>query len=318
MLSRVADSLYWMNRYLERAEHTARLVEVNLGLSLDLSTASTDLGWARAARSLGMSDIEEQDPVELAQALAFDPASSSSIIGAIVTARENARQVREQISSEMWEQVNRVFHQVKRYSFDELEDIDPRDFAGSVIAGIHLFQGITDSTMTHGDGWQFLQAGRYMERALNTATLLRSHFLEFGFDEEGKINPADHLHWIALLKSCTAFEAYCKVYTADLQADSIGEFLLLNAEFPHSLHFCADRLHAALEALPEGSWTRKSGKVTRLSGRLRANLGFSQIEEVLEAGVQSYLGAVTEQCAQIHKAIYQVFINYAIEAAVEV
>lgn len=317
MLSRTADSLYWTNRYLERAEHTARVVGVNLGLSLDLSSETGDLGWGRAAQSLGLT-VEEPDPVSLAQLLAFDPGSSASIVSCLIGARENARQIREQISSEMWEQLNRVFHEVKRAGYDDLQEANPLEFLESVIEGIHLFQGITDSTMTHGEGWRFLQVGRYMERALNTSTLLKQHFREFQWDEEGRIHPKDHLHWITLLRCCTAFEAYCKVYTADLKADRIAEFLLLSGEFPHSLRFSLDRLHVALEALPEGAWTKKTGKVTRLSGRLRANLGFSQIEEILASGLDQSLESISEQCAQIHSAIFQIFINYPIEAAVEV
>lgn len=317
MLSRVADSLYWTNRYLERAEHTARVVGVNLGLSLDLSSETGDLGWGRAARSLGITDAET-DPVSLGQLLAFDTGSSESIVSCLIAARENARQIREQISSEMWEQLNRVFHEVKRVGYDDLEESNPREFLESVIEGIHLFQGITDSTMTHGEGWRFLQVGRYIERAMNLATLLKEHFHEFQWDKDGRIHAKDHLHWIALLRCCTAFEAYCKVYTADLRADRIAEFLLLSGEFPHSLRFSVDRLHTALEALPEGAWTKKTGKVTRLSGRLRANLGFSQIEEILDSGLDHSLEGITEQCAQIHSAIFQIYVNYPIEAAVEV
>lgn len=317
MLSRVADSLYWTNRYLERAEHTARVIAVNLDLSLDLSSSGEDLGWARAARNLGVS-FKDSDPASLAQLLAYDASSRSSIVGCLITARENARQVREQISSEMWEQLNRVFHQMKRVGYDDLQEVNHADFLDSVIAGIHLFQGVTDSTMAHGEGWQFLQAGLYIERMFHTTTLLAAHFAEFPADAEGGVNPKHHLHWVALLRCCAAFEAYCKEYTANMRTDRIGEFLLLNAQFPHSLRFCADRLHDALDALPEGPWGRKSGQVTRLSGRLKATLAYSQIEEITATGIDAWLRNITTLCAQIHSAIYQVFVNYSIEAAVEV
>ncbi|HUQ93374.1 MAG TPA: alpha-E domain-containing protein [Bryobacteraceae bacterium] len=316
MLSRVADSLYWMSRYLERAEHTARLINVNLNVELDISTDSLDHGWTRAARSLGMRTRE--DARTLAQMLVFDPGSRHSIVSSIITARENARQVREQISSEMWEQLNRLFHEVKRVEYHDLEEASPSEFLRAVISGIHLFQGVTNSTMTHGEGWRFIDVGRYMERAVTIAILLEEHFREFSVAEDGSIDPKDHLYWIALLRSCTAFEAYCKVYTADLRADRIAEFLLLNPEFPHSMRFSVDRVHAGLEALPEGAWTKKSGRVTRLSGRLKATLGFSQIEEVMAGGMYEYLRAITAQASQIHSSIYQIYINYPIEAALEV
>ncbi|MCS7026218.1 MAG: alpha-E domain-containing protein [Bryobacteraceae bacterium] len=317
MLSRVADSLYWMSRYLERAEHTARLITVNLDLTLDLSHASVDQGWARAALSLGLTPPSPADAAALAQTLVFDPSSgSSSIVACIMTARENARQVREQISSEMWEQLNRLFHELKRASLTDLASTDPIEFLAKVIEGMHLFHGVTDSTMAHGEAWRFIQVGRYMERAVDIATLLRAHFHELGA-RDSSIDPRDHLHWIALLKSCTAFEAYCKVYTADPKPDRIAEFLLLNPEFPHSVRYAVDRLHNGLEALPDMAWTKKSSRLTRLSGRLKAALSFSQIEEIMQSGMREYLDSIQEQCGQIHAALYQIYIHYPIESAVE-
>src|SRR5579862_3572676 len=153
MLSRVADSLFWMSRYLERGEHTARVLNVQLYLMLERGAGSDERHWDRVRKSLGL------DAGKTAQEFA------SSIVTSVVAARENARQVREQISSEMWEQVNRLFHAVKD-SEPEQREGDARDFLRSIQDGVHLFQGITDSTMTHGDGWQFIQAGRYLERAI--------------------------------------------------------------------------------------------------------------------------------------------------------
>jgi uncharacterized alpha-E superfamily protein len=318
MLSRVADSLYWMSRYLERAEHTARVITVSLNLSLDISDASVDEGWVRAASNLGMPPVNAgADATALAKSLVFSAASRSSIVACIMTARENARQVREQISSEMWGHLNRLFHEVRRASVDDSIGTEPLEFLDTVIAGIHLFQGITDSTMAHGEGWQFIQSGRFAERALGLSTLLRAHFNEFPSSDDGVVDPRDHLHWVALLKSCTAFEAYCKVYTAHLRSDKIAEFLLLNPEFPHSMRFSVDMLHHGLESLPETRWTKKSNRLTRLSGRLKAALSFSQIDEVIAGGMNQYLDNITLQCGQIHAALYQVYIHYPIESAVE-
>lgn len=318
MLSRVADSLYWMGRYLERAEHTARVITVSLNLSLDLTDASLDEGWTRAASNLGVPPPDDStDATSLADALVFSAASRTSIVSFIMTAREDARQVREQISSEMWGQLNRLFHEVRRASVEDLMSSEPLEFLEAVISGIHLFHGITDSTMAHGEGWQFIQAGRFAERTVSLSTLLRAHFTEFPSADDGAVDPKDHLHWIALLKSCTAFEAYCKVYTADLRSNHIAEFLLLNPEFPHSMRFSVDMLHQGLESLPETRWTKKSNRLTRLSGRLKAALSFSQIEEVMASGVREYLDNITVQCAQVHSALYQVYIHYPIESAVE-
>ena len=162
MLSRVADSLYWMSRYLERAEHTARVLGTQLNLMLEQGPKSSDRRWLRVLASLGHTGpfADDSDPFALAQAHAL-----RQITGGIGFARENARQVREQISSEMWEQLNRLFHEVKRLESAGLWKSQPLDFLAVILESSHLVQGVTDSTMNHGEGWQFIQVGRFIERA---------------------------------------------------------------------------------------------------------------------------------------------------------
>jgi uncharacterized alpha-E superfamily protein len=311
MLSRVADSLYWMSRYLERAEHTARVINVQLNLMLEHGADSDDRVWTRTLRSLG---IEPTEPV-LAQTvdhlLIRDTSSSSSIVACIVAARENARQVREQISSEMWEQLNRLFHEVKKAP--PAETGDTRDFLAAIKEGTHLFQGITDSTMTHGEGWQFIQVGRFLERSVLVSALVSVHFREF--EHSSHATAAEYLEWIGLLRSCTAFEAYCKAYTADLQPLRIAEFLVLHPNFPHSIRFSADALETALDQIGTEVSERRSSRVGRIAGRLRATLGFGQIDEIMSGGLYAYLDNVRRQCTQVHSALYQTYITYSIEAA---
>src|SRR6266478_1565083 len=167
MLSRVADNLYWMSRYLERAEHAARLLDVNLNLMLDESAASADRRWRRVLAALGNPPnlAWSGDAYQVAQILTFDPGSRSSITSCITAARENARQVREEISTDQWQRLNHLFHQVTRRKPNETDDVLPSDFLLAVIEGVHLFQGVTDSTMSHGQGWHFIRVGRYIERA---------------------------------------------------------------------------------------------------------------------------------------------------------
>ncbi len=318
MLSRVADSLYWMARYLERAEHTARLVDVHLNLMLDQSPITADRRWGRVLASLG-SPLPAGDSASAythVQAMVFDAATRSSIVSCIMHARENLRQVREQISSEMWEQLNRMFHAVKRVQYEEMHDAHPVEFLAAIKEGTHLFQGVTDSTMTHGEGWQFIQIGRALERARCVATLLDVHFNEFYVPHDRHQEAADHLEWIGLLRSCTAFEAYCKAYTADLSPERIVEFLLLNSEFPHSVRFSVDMLQAALNALPEATASKKAGRVSRLAGRLRASLSFTPVDEIMLGGIHGYLDGIQRQCGQIHASAYQGYIDYPIDTAV--
>ncbi|HUS05124.1 MAG TPA: alpha-E domain-containing protein [Bryobacteraceae bacterium] len=319
MLSRVADSLYWTSRYLERAEHSARLIDVHLNMMIDQSFLSSDQRWRQVAASLGtpLADDSTLDAHSIARALTFDPTNRSSIVSCITAARENARQVREQISSEMWHQLNRLFHQVRRPGTEEAWSSQPLEFLYAVREGAHLFQGLTDSTMSHGEGWHFIQVGRFLERANATATLLDVHFSEHSLNPDELAGHLEYIEWIALLKSCTAFEAYCKVYTAELRPVRIAEFLMLNPEFPHSLRFAADMLHTALDAVAEASPTRKAGRVEKLTGKMRASLSFSHIEEILSGGIHPYLTNIQRQCSQMHSAVNQVYITYPIQSALE-
>lgn len=316
MLSRVADSLYWMSRYLERAEHIARVLEIHLAQTLEGITGEESARWRRTISSLGMVYTEGSSEAELVHWLCFDHNHAASIVNCISLARDNARQVREQISSEMWEQINRLFHNVRgnAHRQDLLAGLE--EFLVQVKEGAHLFQGITDSTMNHGEGWQFIQVGRFLERAQSVSTFLEVR-LRDGWQAESSDDYEAHAEWIALLKSVTAFEAYCKVHTADVRPDRIAEFLLLNPEFPHSVRFAVCRLEEAVDNLPEAATRKGSGRAARLAGKLSAKLSYAQIEEIQEDGIQDFLADVRLQCNQIHEVLHQVFIDYPIALAIE-
>lgn len=323
MLSRVADSLYWMSRYLERAEHTARVLHVHLNLVLEQPPEINAGRWPLVYGVLGMArDPEsERSTHRMTRHLCFDAAERSSIAGSITAARFNARQVREQISSEMWEQLNRLYHDIRNVQYGEQPDVDPHEFLTSVTDGSAFFQGITDSTMSHGEGWQFIQLGRYIERAQRLAKMLDVHYRHYwpahnATDTEP--SPNDYPEWIGLLQCATAFEAYCKVHTPIIYPRHVADFLMLSDNFPHSLRFSVERMHLALSAISEVSPSRRGSKVVRLAGRLKSMLGFSQIDEILAPGLGVTIEDLGRQCVQIHDGIYQAFLTYPIEAALEV
>jgi len=325
MLSRVADSLYWMSRYLERAEHTTRLLDVNLNLMLDEPANVADRRWQRVLQALGAPrDIQfEGDAIALTRRLTFDSANRASVLGCIISARENARHVREQISTEMWQRLNSLYLQVTRPEMQSdmhaeallQQNEGPTEFLNQVMEGVHQFQGVTDSTMSHGEGWQFIQVGRFMERASATATLLEAYQPELWAKTDALPDSNEYLEWMGLLRSATAFEAYCKVYTADLSPDWILEFLLLDADFPHSLRFSIDAMQQALEVIQDLSGGTRGDKLTRISGRLRATLSYSSVEEIMSGDVVTYLRDIQRQCREIHNAIYELYVDYSIQAA---
>jgi len=316
MLSRVADSLYWMSRYLERAEHTARLIEVDLQLRLDQSPESGAGRWLRllnALQTLGPED-PKIDAASITHLLTLERTNPSSILSCVSAARENLRQVREQCSTEMWEQLNRLYLQVSNTSKAESWLLNSHIFFRAVLEGAHLFQGVTDSTMSHGEGWQYIQLGRYVERTDTLARLIGTHFGSLTQPPDQAVESEEYLEWVGLLRSCAAFEAYCKTYTAEMRPLRVAEFLLLNPEFPHSVRFSVDLVHASLARIGEMT-ERKAEQPVRLAGRLQATLNFSQIEEILASGAGAYVDSVRWQCAQAHTAIHQVYFDYSVESA---
>jgi uncharacterized alpha-E superfamily protein len=319
MLSRVADSLYWMSRYLERAEHTARVVSVNLNLTLDRTPVDAARHWGRLLTSLRMPppDPGAGNVAIAATGTVLDLANKESIAASIGAARENARQVREQISSEMWQQINRLYLSVRRDVPDPGWTSQTHEFLSSTIEGIHLFQGITNATMTHGEGWHFIELGRYIERASATAGLLDAHYRDLPQGSAQPVRVGDFVEWVGLLRSCCAFEAYCRQYTADLRAERIAEFIILSAQFPRSVRYAARHIQLSLQAIAQSTGLG-AGRAQRLAGRLLASLDYGQVDEILNDNFPAYLESIVRQANQINAAIQTQYVHYPVDQALAV
>lgn len=316
MLSRVADCLYWMSRYLERAEHTARLIDVDLQLGLDQSPLAGSERWRRVFEALQVPEflIGTLNSVSVAHTLTLNRSNPSSIFCCVAAARDNLRHVREQCSSEMWENLNRLYLQTIDIPQTETSVLQSAEFFQSVQEGGYLFQGITDSTMTHGEGWHYMQLGRFVERMETVAALVGTHFKRLSQPPDQSVDGAEYLEWVGLLKSCDAFEAYCKAYSAELRPQRVAEFLLLTLEFPHSLRFSAEKIHTALRLA--GDLTKRNEELpVRLAGRLRATLSLTPIEEIMAEGVHGYLNTVRRQCGEVHGAVHQIYFDYPVESS---
>jgi uncharacterized alpha-E superfamily protein len=313
MLSRVADNLYWMSRYLERAEHTARLLAVKLESMLEQSKEESETSWRRVVTALTGEAPEPTaatDPFEITHALALDRFNNSSLISSLRLARENARHVREQISTEMWAHLNRLYLRVAPMTMPDVWGGEsPSAFFRDTVEQLQMLEGVTNSTMRHGESWRFIQLGRYIERAQLVSRLLDLHF-----DAVPGARPMpQYPDWIVLLKSCTAFEAYCKVYTANIQRDRIAEFLLFDAEFPHSVRFSVDRLTQSLAQIALAAPPARRAACERLAGRLKASVDFGQIDELIGGTIDTFLANIATQCEQIHDAVYDAYIAYDAE-----
>jgi len=311
MLSRVADSLYWMSRYIERAEHTCRLTEVNLKQMLDESPEVSERRWERVVNSL-RTDLPSKGDREawtVATWMMFDLKNPDSIASCVAIARENARQVRDAISTEMWEAINRLHLYVKKALTDPVTRRDPHEFLRHIKHEIHVVHGIADSTVMHGEGWNFLQAGRSVERAAATSALLYEHIQDFLAEDMG--NGAEgFLHWVAVLRSCTAFEAYTKTYTAEVRPARVLEFLLLSPYFPRSVRYCVTTFRTSIESIEREHGTQRGAKVLRAARKLESLLDFLSIEDLMDETLRARLTEIEALCGDIHESLEQAYLFY--------
>jgi uncharacterized alpha-E superfamily protein len=338
MLSRVADNLYWMSRYIERAQHTARLLDATLGLMLDQSPELARERWQRTLHSLGQHktlDAADWDMHSVAHRLTFDASESTSIFSCVRSARENARQVREEISGEMWECLNRLYLRVRSarppLSADGTERSEstftfwrqPHEFFAGVQRSAFEFDGATNATMRHSEGWLFIQAGRGLEQAAKTASLLDANFCR----DEANMQTAGNegsLKWSDLLRSCAALEPYCRAHSPRLVPERIEYFLMLDNEFPRSVRAsvrcvdesladiarCTGKVSSAAPSFDDGASHRR---LQRLSGQLRAQLDHSSLEDIIDNGLPEFLKNTQEQFVRIHYGIYAAYIGYMAE-----
>lgn len=293
MLSRVADSLYWMSRYVERAENVARIFDVNLQLMLDLPSkqaAQLQKNWGPILACLGdekafAKRYKKPDIDQVADFLVFDRANPDSIAGSLCAARENARTVREEITEEMWEQLNRAYLWITSKGARQSFDRSHYEFFQRVQKTLQLFQGITDTVMQRGEGWEFIQIGKYLERADKTSRMLDEEFHLLGPTARGS---ADGLvQWLTVLRCCNARQTYQQLYESVVHRDKVVQLLLLDDSFPRSIRFCVYHVDQALRRMSGIRPGHFSNLAERLSGQLFAEMCFSTVEDYQAVGLHA-------------------------------
>jgi uncharacterized alpha-E superfamily protein len=318
MLSRVADSCFWLSRYLERAESNARILDVNIQLILDFENQAPYLvqrHWQPVLATLEDQELFDKLYPEVTsdavlEFVTFEKKNPHAIVTAIANARENARTVREQISSEMWEQINRIHLYLRdsqaRMDFNE----SPIDFYRRLVDQFHAFQGTTDATMIHGEGWDFLQLGKYLERADSTSRVLdiKYHILLPSGEKVG--GHVDITQWMAVLRSCSGLEAYLKTYVGKVAGWQVAEFLTLHDDFPRSIRFCVDQLDSALHRISDCEREHFSNEAERLCGALRSSLDYTTIGAVFQDGLHQFLDQTQLRLIQIADAITQTYCQW--------
>ncbi|UZQ54977.1 alpha-E domain-containing protein [Trichothermofontia sichuanensis B231] len=310
MLSRVADSIYWMNRYVERAENIARFVDVNLHLLLESPTGMAQQ-WQPLVLTTGDLEFFEEHYGEanadnVIQFLTFDEDYPNSIVSCLRSARENARSVREVISSEMWEQLNQFYLMVREAAPGQpLSAL--HDFFTEVKLSSHLFAGVMDATLSHNEGWHFGQIGRLLERADKTARILDVKYFILLPSVQDVGTMMDEVQWIALLKSASAFEMYRKRRKHRITPIGVVEFLVLDREFPRAMRFCllqAERSLHQITGTPAGTW---SNPAERALGRLRSELDYITAEEIIQTGLHEFLDSLQLQMNEVGQQIFETF-----------
>ncbi len=323
MLSRVAHSLYWMSRYIERAENLARLLDVNLQLLLDFqgfTQEGVEQHWDSILLASGDEEQFEKhykstDSRSVTEFFAFDLRNPNSILSSVYAARENARMIRDQISLEMWETINELYLYLHARTSEEIWTTGAAEFFNNIKRSAHLFQGLTAATYSRNEGWEFIEFGRYLERADKTTRILDVKYhilLPSATDVGGAIDTAQ---WQAVLRSASALEAYRRFYVREILPWKVAEFLIFSDSFPRSLHFCVAEIDSYLRRILGETGARPRTEAARLSRRLLADLQSLNIADVLqEHGLHEFLGEAQKTLDQIGEEVVQTTMFYPAES----
>ncbi len=314
MLSRVANELYWTGRHIERAENTARLLDVTYRTSLlPYRVDEPGMGWATPWAvpliATGVATpFDAKYPVRSAENvlrfMAFDDANPSSILRSLRSARESARKVRGAITSEMYEDINAAWLEMRTYDYDRVQRIGVQQFCDWVKMRSHLFRGITFGTMLRGEAYHFLRLGTHLERADNTARILdtKYHLLLPSVEDVG--GAVDYYQWQSLLTSVSGFEAYRKIYSDVITPRRVAELLILRRDMPRSLHACLGLINETLERLcDERNW-----ELERMCGELHARLEFGKTDDIMRVGLHEYLIDFLERISALDGEITRRFL----------
>jgi uncharacterized alpha-E superfamily protein len=315
MLSRVANTLYWMVRYVERADNLARLIDVNQQLLLDserLDSARLRGFWQPIILSTGEEEVfntlyDKAGSAEVIRFLTDDRRNPNSITSCIVLARENARTVRDQLSDELWEELNALYLFTRSEEADALIASDPPRYYQNVRRSAETFLGIAASTISRDEAWEFMDLGRHLERADKTTRFLDVANYLPGGAEGVEAASQGILHWSAILRSCGALGAY-RAFNREISARGVVEFLVFSNEFPRSVRFCIENTDISLHRIsgtPRGTF---SNDAERETGRLLADLNFGSADDAFGDGLHRFLDSLQERFNRIGDAIFESYV----------
>ena len=320
MLSRVANAIYWMCRYIERAENVARFISVNLNLLLDMPSEKGK-HWEPLVMITGDQEAFESAYPDYVQEavirfLTFDRQYPNAILSCLAAARENGRSIREIISSEMWEHLNNFYLELAEAKSPAMAMEDPHRFFKIIQMRSHLFTGLMDSTMSHGEAWNFGRIGMMLERADKTSRILDVKYFMLLPRADLINSPIDNIQWTAVLKSASAFEMFRKELH-HITPRNVANFLIFDSQFPRSMRHCITRAQVCLHRISGSSPNAAHNDAEKRLGRIKADLDYTDIDEVIDHGMHEYLDGVQTRLNQVDAAIGATFFNLRplIEAA---
>jgi uncharacterized alpha-E superfamily protein len=316
VLARDADSTYWMARYVERAEHIARLLQVNGEVLIDVGDLSAALLHRHWESILHIMHVDENPPGDgtlpdrIARFMTFDETNPNSLIRCLTRARENARGIREVISEQMWEHLNMLYWSIHSDEMATSFAEAPDQLYDQIISGSMLFQGLTDQTLGHDQRWFFAQLGKYFERISVTCRILRSKYDILREAETTADTPLWNVHWTAVLRSCGAMETFLRSYLGDLDPLHVAQFLILEDDLPRSVRYCVHEAHKSIAAIRALVRPKQVEPTERILGRLDAQLEYAEASEMEGDKLPRYLGGILDNIAEAALSIQRSFFMH--------
>lgn len=318
MLSRVAENLYWISRYVERAENVSRLLDVGFHLELDatgLNGATDEPGPIESVLTIlacreafeRSHGTKERDRDDVLRFLTFDRQNNHSIIAMLGRARENARGSQETLSGEAWSHLNKLYLYLGSSRARKRFAASPPRFYDTIKRACILFDGLVDATLPRTEVFHFLQLGRYLERVNQVSRILNVKL--FGLREPGPVEERGLklVHWSSLLRSCSAYEAYLREHHDRIDPEGVVRYLVLNSDFPRAMRFCVARCCESLREIAGGDGEEYGTEAERQLGRLDSELRYMDVEEIIGEGLSLFLTDVQDSCDRIGDEIHQAY-----------
>lgn len=322
MLSRVANLTYWMARYLERAENASRILDANTQLVLDAQLQASDLSraWEPIVFVSGDEKLFRElypsfDEASVVDFTLFNPKNPNSVLACVNAARENARCIRDQISGEVWEQINRLYLSLQGKTVADYQRLGSGQFLSEIRHSILLFYGVAASMLPRNESWQFYELGRFLERADNTSRLLDVKYFTLLPSVNLVGTTLDAIQWSAVLRSCSAFEAFRKNRRGQINAERVIDYLILDEHFPRSIRYAITQSEESIRAITRDRDHHFSNAPTRALGRLRADFDYTVIKDIITFGLHEWIDKLQTTIGDIHTDIETTFFFYDTDTA---